>query len=1276
MIPEILEPNLSLMREEFVLIQAWKKTSNYIRSHNWYADTLELDRAAVNLPEFLKSIADRLGSPADWENEPLRLVPAPKSQSWHINPDTGIWEPAKGTKAEERIRPLAHVCLEDQVAATALMLCLANRVETIQGDPRDSIANNSNRQKTVSYGNRLFCDKHGNGLRHRWGSSKLYRGYFQDYRSFLARPEKVAESFGDGVVIVHSDLRQFYDSVTPRLLYEKIRALKRPHDDEQFYILASRILCWEWGKRDERDVAGYVAHSDLSDFSQVALPQGLVASGFLSNIVLHDFDRALQAIIAEEGEIFPGAILLDACRYVDDIRLVLKVDGSASLKEMEEQAFLRLQHLLDNHANGLSPSKDKTFATHFRGDERPLVRQSRKMEKIQHAMSGGFDAIAGEEILESIQGLIRSQTRYSKERIKDKGWTFVPIADVRDETVARFAAARFRSTFRSLRPLLESQNDETNQWDEDNGEIECLPRNGRKTQTDLDDDARAFALGLIENWVDDPSNVRLLRIGLDLWPAHDVLERILGILRPYTTPGRKRNAPKRVAWYCLAEIFRAGATETGFVADGEALPDAINIVEYRRLLLDEAKHIIEQNQQTLPWYLKQQALLYLATNDPQYAPISRRGTNPETKHYRDLIRYLRGETNGLQDKDFAILAILARRSFTTLNQPVTLANAHISPNRYKYIAERDPSFAIEIKSANPELAQNLPARIRQDLCLSQSTFSDGMISLAELVLGCGEEYRGQLTNELTLLEFSRAFLNELQLNSEIEAIIPTDVLVGISKPTKYGAEINKIELLANKLSSGSLLYRPPAWCGQKQKWRFMLGYQLRFILTGQHDFTKSVRTAHWREGTSTYRIPQNHWYQRMYGHHNGHSTFGADWLPISDWTEQFLYALLRWPGCRVSNMFSSIDAGIQETLTLIDQRINVLQNKRGRLSDVLMLPLMSGWPEVPRQDRSLRACVVQTVVPTDSDISSAYKSGNLLMSEPSLRKKHRNHLSAALEAIKRMLDLRETHKKGDGRLDLLIFPELAIHPEDVETHLVPFARAYKTIIFAGLTYEKLFEGKPLVNSALWLIPVFSEDRGLQVLRRRQGKEHLSPGEKRMNHPTTELQGFRPCQWLVGYKWDKSETKSPLWLSGAICFDATDIRLAADLRDQSDVFAVSALNKDVSTFDQMALALQYHMFQMVIIANNGCFGGSNAYAPYRTPYKRQVFHLHGQPQASMAFLEIENIDEFLRRDKHAQEVPLDVTCTDNTDKACISTPEREWKCPPAGICTASKCLHKK
>ena len=30
MTPEVLKPNLDLLRQEFVLVQAWKKASNYI----------------------------------------------------------------------------------------------------------------------------------------------------------------------------------------------------------------------------------------------------------------------------------------------------------------------------------------------------------------------------------------------------------------------------------------------------------------------------------------------------------------------------------------------------------------------------------------------------------------------------------------------------------------------------------------------------------------------------------------------------------------------------------------------------------------------------------------------------------------------------------------------------------------------------------------------------------------------------------------------------------------------------------------------------------------------------------------------------------------------------------------------------------------------------------------------------------------------------------------------------------------------------------------------
>ncbi len=39
MFVEQLEPRLDLLREEYVLVQAFKKTASYIRYHRWYSDT-------------------------------------------------------------------------------------------------------------------------------------------------------------------------------------------------------------------------------------------------------------------------------------------------------------------------------------------------------------------------------------------------------------------------------------------------------------------------------------------------------------------------------------------------------------------------------------------------------------------------------------------------------------------------------------------------------------------------------------------------------------------------------------------------------------------------------------------------------------------------------------------------------------------------------------------------------------------------------------------------------------------------------------------------------------------------------------------------------------------------------------------------------------------------------------------------------------------------------------------------------------------------------------
>lgn len=1246
-----LKPSLELLSQEYVLVQAWKKTANYIRHHNWYSDTLELDRTAVNLPYFLSELAELLKSPEQWINDPLRIVPAPKSQQWQVTSKGNIWKPVKTGKTAGKLRPLAHVSLKDQVLATAVMLCLADRVETLQSDPRDSINNAERRSKITSYGNRLFCDAYKGKLSHRWGSSKLYRAYYQDYQSFLTRPEVVAEASANTVdtrvVIVHSDLKQFYDRVRPELLSKKITALAMHGDDLRFFEFACRLLNWEWDKRDSEEVTGYAAQAGLADFSKVSLPQGLVAAGFFANIALLDFDQSLRS--SQYQTIAPGIRLEDACRYVDDLRFVLHVDHGQELPQIENSVADWLKVLLDRDANGLEPAKEKTRAAALKGDERPLVRQSRKMARIQCAVSGGFDAIGGEEILDAVQGLIRSQQRYSEQRTEDKGWSLAPIADVRDATVARFAAARYRSTYRSLRPLLEDRDDQTSNKSESSDEVSEGRSRRSRTRADLDDEVRAFALGLIENWVEDPSNVRLLRIGLDLWPAADVLKKVLDLLRPLTEVGGTRKAPRRVAWYCLSEIFRAGATETGFVEDDESLPADVDIASYRVLLREEAIRLAPKA--TLPWYLRQQIFLFLAAIAPELAPVLRTGSSSETKHYRELIRYLRGDGNRLKGADFATLAVLSRRSFLGKGAAVDLAVKGIKLRRLDQIAERDPDFAIEILESKPEFFEAVSPRVRDDLCLAYGDDKEGWLSLSSAVLKPGEGK--SLRNELSLLSFAAKFLDALLKQPDAYVICPSDVLVKFDITQTNVREVLEVEIALSRVTPVGSMYRSPEWCTSAGRWRFQLGYLLRFILSARPDFTKTAYRFRLKEDAKKYRAPENHWYQRLYGLFNGHAAFGDDWLPISEWTEGLLSGLLSWPGCRESDFSKLVQKGIAATRDKIVHRIDELKGMRGTFSDTLFIPLAAPWSVKPLSDRPLRACVIQTVIPTPDDFSA----DDPTLDSPAIRKRHRNHLSAALAAVERMLDLRETHHPRDGRLDWLILPELSVHPRDVKTHLIPFARTHKTIILAGLTYETLFSGQPAVNSALWIIPVWSSTHGLQILTRRQGKQHLAPMEEKLNAASKAIQGFRPCQWLVGYEWTE-EKNPPLWLTSSICYDATDLRLAADLRDRSDVFAIPALNKDVTTFDQMALALHYHMFQMVIVANNGLFGGSNAYVPYKDAFRRQLFHLHGQPQASVAFLEIDDIRAFIKEKQDAK-----------TKGAATTAPviaSSGWKMPPAGV----------
>ena len=140
----------------------------------------------------------------------------------------------------------------------------------------------------------------------------------------------------------------------------------------------------------------------------------------------------------------------------------------------------------------------------------------------------------------------------------------------------------------------------------------------------------------------------------------------------------------------------------------------------------------------------------------------------------------------------------------------------------------------------------------------------------------------------------------------------------------------------------------------------------------------------------------------------------------------------------------------------------------------------------------------------------------------------------------------------------------------------------------------------------------------------QGKRHLAPNTE---DGIAQIEGWRPCQHIIELV--DNPIASPLWrFSGSICYDATDLALASDLRNLTDTWLVPALNKDVNVFDAMVAALHYHMFQHVVVCNNGEFGGSVTQAPFSESFRRTILHHHGNEQAAISFFELEL--DFYRR----------------------------------------------
>ena len=310
-----------------------------------------------------------------------------------------------------------------------------------------------------------------------------------------------------------------------------------------------------------------------------------------------------------------------------------------------------------------------------------------------------------------------------------------------------------------MRPLLEEATQGTSDEEIADGFDHPTVVQPNRTKREADDDARAFALDLIRRWVRDPSNVRLLRIGLDLFPDAAVLQSILDLLRPYTI-GRDRGGPaKRIAWYCLAELMRAGATETGFGDDADLLPAGLDVHEYRRVLCVEAVRLLSLPPRSVPWYVRQQAYLFLAVFGADQAPVKTIGRDSDTRHYRALVLFLQAKAANLDADWFSTVAIVARRGLSKPDSARALVQKGLTRSRLQGIAARDPSFASELIENDGRFLSELPTYWRNSLLVQRGGHGERYRSLANVVLNSGPTCA--LRNELSLLLFADQFLRQI-----------------------------------------------------------------------------------------------------------------------------------------------------------------------------------------------------------------------------------------------------------------------------------------------------------------------------------------------------------------------------------------------------------------------------------------------------------------------------------------------------------------------------------
>jgi hypothetical protein len=1286
-----LPPRGEKLCDVVVLAQAWKKSHTYIRRHNWYADVLELDVSTVDLENHLVQWATEVCQ-AEFRPKDLLLVPAPKNARWWFRPTPTItsldqlldldlndlgteptfedWTPSEPSQSDStdgqsgqaharlKLRPLAHLSIRDQSLATAVMMCLAEAVESAQGDTTGTDVAAMRASGVVSYGNRLHCTWVTDaGVRSRarfsWGNSRTYRQYFQDYRTFLARPRRVCAELTTQLrprrelFVVSLDIKSFFDHVDRNALLAELKSLELEHRtvhglpdlaaaDAAFWERAARIFSWKWRTEDqqEAELIRGEEHQEL----ELGLPQGLVASGFLANAYLVRFDRDMQKSAAEGAVVGDDVKLLDYCRYVDDMRLVVEAKSgpgglgqAAVLEHVKRHVTSGLKMHCDRIGaqRALELSLEKCVATSYRAIS-AQSHVSALMEMLNAELSGTFDLESLAQAAGGLDGLLWVSEQI--ESVADPkpsrlalATVAVPNTDVRDDTVKRFVATRIAQLMRHRLAMTDLESPA--------GSVESVGEQVTQGVV-LSHEFESTARKLIKCWAENPALVLLLRCGLDLFPHPRLLSpvfealnvKLFGLAEDLDSTKRRQ---VRVAEYVLADLLRAGAVETGF-RDLEEYPEGVDIQGYREDLGGIARRVLTERTAS-PWYLRQQARLYLASiGDASLAAAVELA--PEVQIYAALQRAALFEpARGGELRSAIPLAIVAqqlqpnaRRFGVWLSEGLRRTDddgVREAVVRTMALSRPDLLMAALNGRRASNWRQFVPAALVQaSKRPSGPRRHPSKLKGAQPLLQVISESNNLFDQENALLMLADALLRHPGAEEHLTAGRSAADIVLRCEDWSRLAELPEQPgfLRVESIEAGDAtdpLYASPPWVAPEKAWLYGLGRILRSALTGEFDFTSRRYLV--TEEVGRYSGLRSTWFKRRFGLLNSGRGLLDEPGPVSPWLSSLLSTLLQWPGVEFRANAASAAGKVRtaaELLALVQERIVVQRRLFGRRSKTPMYVVPVDDHE-PLQDRPLRMAIVQPMRPRRDEIDDKDPTHWT----PGTLAEHRRHLAEVCRLTHQKLKTwasassATAFDKTDAPVvDVILFPELAVHPEHVFL-LRRLSDKVRANIFTGLTFLHSHKAGGIVNQGLWLIRTESPGHGRAFQYAWQGKQHPMKDEVKMG-----VKGHRPHVTLVELP---IGAKSRTRIAAAICYDATDLDLVADLRDRSDMFLVAALNQDVQTFDNMVAALHFHMYQPVVLANSGEFGGSTAQVPL-PKHERLIAHVHGNQQVAVSVFEVD------------------------------------------------------